>query len=263
MTSDAANTASAVNGLPPGRDDLRRELIPTGTLRVGVVVAPAPSALFVVFDVETQTCRGVTVDIGKALAQSLDARPDIVRFSNSGACTDALEQGSIDVGFMPVDEERRRRVDFGPAYYILESTYLVTAESGIANLQEVDRQGVRVVGIANTTTIRASARSLKNIQPEPVNSIADGIDRLQQGDAEAFALSRDAFRTLLPRLPGARVLDGGFQSTGIAIAIGKGRPAALAFVSHFMEEAKRSGLVRHALDAAGFADEPVAPPTGG
>jgi polar amino acid transport system substrate-binding protein len=45
---------------------------------------------------------------------------------------------------------------FGPAYCLVESTYMVTAASGIRTLAEVDRPGVRVVGIANTTTIRAA-----------------------------------------------------------------------------------------------------------
>jgi polar amino acid transport system substrate-binding protein len=255
MTSTADTT-----GTKAGDGEALRELTPSGVLRVGIVAAPAPSALFAVVDDETY--RGVTIDIGRALAAGLGVPLSLVNFPNSGACTDALENGAIDVSFMPVDEERRRRVAFGPAYYILESTYMVTAASGITKLQEVDRLGVRVIGIANTTTIRAATRSLSHAVPEAVLSIAEGVERMRAATAEAFALSRDAFRTLLPTLPGALVVDGGFQSTGIAIAVGREKPAALSFVSTFLEEAKRSGLVRRALDAAGFPDEPVAPPQG-
>ena len=39
--------------------------------------------------------------------------------------------GALDVAFMPVDAERRERVDFGPTYFIIESTYLVRAGSDI------------------------------------------------------------------------------------------------------------------------------------
>ena len=60
-------------------------------------------------------------------------------------------------------------------------------------------------------------------------------------------------------LPGSRIVDGGFQQTGIAIAVPKDRPQALAAVTTFMQEAKASGVVRRALDAAGFGSEPVAP----
>jgi polar amino acid transport system substrate-binding protein len=240
-------------------EQILRELTPTGALRAGVVAAPALSALFVVYDEAGKSYRGTTIDLSRALASELGCHLEIVNFMNSGACTEALASGEIDVSFMPVDEERRKRVDFGPAYYILQSTYLVTARSGIDDLADVDREDIRVVGIANTTTIRSAARTLANTVPEAVDTIAEAIERIRSGQADALALSRDAFVTLLPQLPGAKVLDGGFQSTAIAIAVAKHRPHALAFVSAFMHEAKKSGLVRRALDSAGFKTEPVAP----
>ncbi|MDL2405993.1 transporter substrate-binding domain-containing protein [Rhizobium calliandrae] len=242
--------------MPLDLDAALAELTPTGKLRVGIIAAPTPSVLFARH--EGEEVSGVTVDLAQALASQLGAFLDIVVFMNSGACTEALEKGAIDVSFMPVDEERRKRVAFGPAYYLLESTYLVTGVSGIRTLAEIDREGIRVVGIANTTTIRASTRSLTKTVPMAQESIAAAVDLLLTGQAEALALSRDAFHTLLPKFAGARVLDGGFQQTGIAIAVAKNRPAALALVTAFMNDAKSSGLVRRALDAAGFAHEPVA-----
>ena len=61
-----------------------------------------------------------------------------------------------------------------------------------------------------------------------------------------------------PKLPGARVLPGHFQQTGISVAVPKGRPAALKIASALLEDAKKSGVVRKALDAAGY-EVPVAP----
>ena len=81
---------------------------------------------------------------------------------------------------------------------------------------------------------------------------------LRDGKADAFALSRDSLPTYVKRIPGSRMVDGAFQQIGIAIAVAKGKPAALAAVTEFMDEAKRSGTVRRALDNAGFED-PVAP----
>lgn len=40
----------------------------------------------------------------------------------------------------------------------------------------------------------------------------------------------------------------------------KGKPAALAYATAFIEEAKRDGTVRKALDNAGLKNAPVAPP---
>jgi len=62
------------------------------------------------------------------------------------------------------------------------------------------------------------------------------------------------------QVPGSRMVDGAFQQIGIAIAVAKGKPAALAAVTEFMDEAKQSGTVRKALDAAGY-EVPVAPLT--
>jgi polar amino acid transport system substrate-binding protein len=110
-----------------------KELIPTGKLRVGVVFAPAPSAFFVVKDANGQP-RGVTVDLANELGQTLGAPIEFMVASNSGLVTDATESGAIDVAFMPVDEERKKRVDFGPAYYLIQSTYMVTGASGITTV---------------------------------------------------------------------------------------------------------------------------------
>jgi hypothetical protein len=50
----------------------------------------------------------------------------------------------------------------------------VTAASGIRTLDEVDRPGVRVVGIANTTTIRAVEGVRKACEQLKAGAIASG-----------------------------------------------------------------------------------------
>lgn len=238
----------------------RRELVPKGKLRVGVAYAPANSALFVVKDADGKP-RGVTVDLGKELASKLGVPVEFFVASNSGELIDAMSSNAIDVTFVPIDEERRKRVDFGPAYFIIESTYLVRAGSDIKSLSEVDRPDIRVIGIANTATLRGAARSLKNTTITPVNSVSEATEMLRTGTADAFALTHDALPPITARLPGSRILDGSFLQTGIAIAVPKDRRNALAYATSFMEEAKASGIVRRAFDDAGLNDLVVAPPS--
>jgi polar amino acid transport system substrate-binding protein len=235
-----------------------KELAPTGTLRFGVAFAPKMSALFVVKEVDGSP-RGITADLGNALGKKLGVPVDFMVAPNTGVLTDALADARIDAAFMPVDEERRKRLDFGPAYCAVESTYMVTAASGIKTLAEVDRPGVRVVGVANTTTIRAAGRTLKSIQPIAATSIDDALVMLRERKADAFALGRDSLPDFVAQFPGSRIVDGGFQQTVIAIAVPKGRPASLAYATEFMTEAKKSGLVRRAFDRAGMHDLKVAP----
>lgn len=238
-------------------ESVMKELYPTGKLRVGLVYAPSMSAFFVVKDADGAP-RGVTADIADALGKHLSVPVEYVLFPNSGLATDATESGAVDVSFMPVDEERRKRVAFGPNYVLAESTYMATAASGAKTVEDVDRPGMRVIGIANTTTIRAAGRSLKNTTISPVTSVDDAVTAMRDGKADAFALSRDSLPTYVKQIPGSRITDGAFQRMGIAIAVAKGKPHALAAVTEFLEDAKKNGTVRNALDRAGF-DDPVAP----
>jgi polar amino acid transport system substrate-binding protein len=151
------------------------------------------------------------------------------------------------------------RLNFGPAYCAVESTYMVTAASGIKTLAEVDRPGVRVVGIANTTTIRAASRTLRETTPIAAASIDEALALMRAGQVDAFALGRYSLPDFVAQFPGSHIVDGGFQQTVIAIAVPKARPEALAYVTKFMEQAKGSGAVRRAMDRAGMQDLLVAP----
>jgi polar amino acid transport system substrate-binding protein len=55
------------------------------------------------------------------------------------------------------------------------------------------------------------------------------------------------------------VLDGAYLNSYVAVAVPKNRPAALAYASEFVEEAKASGLVRRSLDSFGMQSSVVAP----
>src|SRR3954469_8928022 len=246
-------------GTASANESTMKELAPTGKLRVALVFAPSMSIFFVVKEADGKP-RGVTADLADALGKKFNVPVEPVLFPNSGLATDALEAGNVNVAFMPVDEERKKRIAFGPSYVLGESTYMVTAATGAKTVEDVDRAGMRVIGIANTTTIRAAGRTLKNTTISPVTSVGEAVAALREGKADAFALSRDSLPVYVKQVPGSRMVDGQFQQIGIAIAVAKGKPDALRLVTEFMQEAKRNGTVRQGLDKAGFA-EPVAPAT--
>jgi polar amino acid transport system substrate-binding protein len=236
------------------------ELAPTGKLRVGVAAAPSRSALFVVRDANGEPS-GVTVDLGRQLAGKLGVPVEFFVAPNTGELVTATSSGAIDVAFMPMDDERRKKLDFGPAYFVIESTYLVRPDSGINRLGDVDRAGIRVVGIANTATIRAAGRWLKNTSITAAPSVDEAMEMLRSGTADAFALTHDSLPPLAAALPGSRILEGAFLQAGVAVAVQKSRPHALAYVTAFMEEAKSSGSVQRAFENAGLKGLAVAPPS--
>jgi len=235
------------------------EVAPTGTLRVGIGVGPVASAFWATRDPATGQPRGVTVDLAAAMAKDLGVPLKLVEYANSGEVTSAGSRGEWDVAFMPVDETRARMVDFGPAYFLTKSTYLVSAGSSIRTLADVDRPGVRVAGVEGTTTARAAQRAMKSNTVKTYRTADELFELARTGQADAIALGRESLEGMQKKLPGSRILDEYFQATGTAVAVPKGRPAALAYVTDFVNKAKTNGTVRRALDAAGMKNAEVAP----
>src|SRR5579859_4518313 len=93
-------------GAAPVEGKVMQELVPTGTLRVGVATAPAPTPVFAVQGTSGDT-KGVPRDLGIALAKALGVAVEIVTAPTTGELTDALTAGTLDVAFMPADDERR------------------------------------------------------------------------------------------------------------------------------------------------------------
>ena len=239
-------------------DTGRKELTPTGKLRVAVAVSPAPSALYVVKDKDGKL-HGVAIDLGAALAKKLGVGVEYVQYLASGEITQAATTNVWDGTFMPYDAERAKQVDFGPAYHILQSTYLVAPGSPIKTVAEVNAPGVRIAGVANTATFRASSKASPQATTIVVAGVDDAVELVRAGKADAIALSRESLTGLLPKLPGSRLLDGGFLNSVTAAAVPPGHKAALAYVTVFVEETKASGAVRKAFDDIGLTTAMVAP----
>jgi polar amino acid transport system substrate-binding protein len=237
----------------------KEELAPTGKMRVGIAVAPTVGAGNVARDADG-TYRGIAIDLGKELAQKLGVPVEFVPYANSGALTDAVPTGAWDLAFLPVDAQRRKLVDFGSAHIVLQSTYLVGPNSPIKTLADVDKPGVRVTGVENTATARAAAASLKTTTISHVKTASELFDRLKSGNTDAIALSRESLSTLAEKLPGSRVLEGAYLNSYVAMAVPKGKPAALKYASAFIDSAIASGSVRRALDKAGLKTSVVPPP---
>jgi polar amino acid transport system substrate-binding protein len=71
-------------------DPLHQELTPTGRLRVAVAYAPSASALYVIKDAAAPAgFRGVSVDLGSALAKKLGVSVEFVPYLASGEITEA------------------------------------------------------------------------------------------------------------------------------------------------------------------------------
>jgi len=244
---------------PAPSEAARAELTPTGKLRFGVVAGPERTEFFVVKNADGQP-EGVTVDLARELARRLAVPVEFKVASSPLELTELLLGGKIDATIMPPDKWGRRRVDFGTDYFVDRSTYMVPDGSRIKTIGDVDFRRVRVIAVEGTTTDRSASGQLRNTRVNPVGSIDEALEMLRTRQADALAFTHASLAPLVPRVPGARVLDGSFGRVGLAFAVPKNRLYALDYVAIFTEHAKASGIVQRAFENAGLRNSQPAKP---
>jgi len=164
------------------------------------------------------------------------------------------------VALMGVSAERAAAVDFSAPYMEVEQGYLVRAGAPITTAAGIDRSGVRIGVLEKSGADMLLSTTLKNATLVRVKSLGDLEALLKSGDADAVAATKAFLFGRVASQPGARVLDGSILVEPVAMAVPKGRdPAAASAVAGFVEEAKRSGLVKSAIDKAGLMGVVVAP----
>jgi polar amino acid transport system substrate-binding protein len=237
----------------------KKELTPTGKLRAAIAWGPAPSGLYAIKDAASGKYRGVTIDLATELAKRLDVPLEFFAVLASGEIQNSAASNVWDVTFMPVDEDRKRFVDFGNAYVVTQSTYLVAPGSVIKAVADANNASVRVCGVKDTATIRAANRASAKATFVTLAGQQEAIDAMKAGKCDTIALGRESLAGLAAEIPGSRILDDAFLNLPTAVAVPKNRPAALAYATAFVEEAKAAGIVRRGLDAVGLTNATVAP----
>ncbi|WP_338832478.1 transporter substrate-binding domain-containing protein [Bradyrhizobium sp. 27S5] len=236
-------------------DALKDQIAPSGKLRVAIAISPAGGAFW-----STKTehgYAGVPVDLGKEMAAQLGVSVEYVVHQNSGQITDAASNNSWHVTFLPKDPDRETKMTFGPIYEVADATYIVRPGSKITNFATLDQDGVKVAAVNNTTTMRGAIAHLKHARVTGYQTYDEIFPLLENGDVDAFALSRDQLIAMAKKIPGTCVLDETFKQTVTAVAVPLNHPLAAAFATKFMTEAIANGTLRKAYDNNGLKDSPV------
>lgn len=238
------------------RDEARRALAPTGTLRVGLISVPVHA----IRDPYSGELRGVSHDLGRELAARLGVPFQPIVYPNPAAYLAAGQAGEWDIGSLGVAAERQAVFDFAQPHLEVDHGYLVPAEGRFASISDVDRAGVRVALVARSASDLALSKALQHASVVRGRDLAALIDLVLIGDADVIAAQKTNLFDISPRVPGSRVLDGRPGSEEQALAMPKGRDApGLAYVRGFVREAKERGLVQRAIERVGLRGVVVAP----
>lgn len=231
-------------------------LAPTGTLRVGINLG---NFLLTATDPKTGQYKGVAVDLGQELGKRLGVSVDVTGFPSPGALADAAKTGVWDVGFLGVEPQRAKEIDFTAAYVEIEATYLVPKGSPIQSIGEVDRKGVRIAISANSAYDLYLTRNLKHAELVRVTGADAVFARFVDDRLEALAGLRPRLIKDQANLLGSRILEGRFTAVQQGVGTPKGRnPAAVEYLREFVEGVKASGLVAKLIEKHGVVGLTVA-----
>ena len=239
----------------------RAELTPTGKLRVGLILS---NQVLVSKDPSTGELRGVTVNLGKVLAQRLGVPFEPVEYANPAALVKSFGTNEWDIAFLAFDPARAKEVDFSPSYMEVDNTYLVTARSKVEAVELADQSGITIAVLERSAPDLFLSRNLKLAKVLRVSGgLEAAIEALASGKADAYAENAHMLSLYADRLSGSRVLEGRYTVIQHAVATPKGKAAASEYLKTFVEEAKADGTVSEAIRAAGLRRTRVAPPSQG
>ena len=236
--------------------EVRRALAPTGTLRVGLYLGN-PSSL--VQEPAAGQGKGVGFELGRELARWLDVPFEPVIHQNNGAVLEALRSGKVDVVFTNATPARSKEIDFTQPCVEVEAGYLVAPRSPIATLADIDKPGVRVGVMEGSTSSTLLPELLRTASVVKVPTIDRVVEMLSSGGLDAFATNKSILFEISGRLRGSRVLDGRYGVEQLALGIPKGRERGLEYARRFVAAAISNGLVKGAMDRAGFRGGTVRP----
>jgi polar amino acid transport system substrate-binding protein len=238
------NTTDLASGASRDRSDVTKnviaELAPTGILRAGI---NTQNFLLVSDRDESGNPTGIAPSMARAIAARLGVPLHLVAYESAKRLGDAIEDGAWDICFLGAEPARAERLGFTPAYCEIEATYLVPSGSPLNAIGDVDRSGIRIATNTGSAYDLWLTRNIKHAQLIHSPDLPKSRDLFVEQRLDVLAGLRTWLLQQAERLPGSRLLDGKFTAVQQAIGTRGDNAAGVEFLTAFVEEAKRSGLI--------------------
>jgi polar amino acid transport system substrate-binding protein len=204
--------------------------------------------------------RGVSVDLAREAGRRLGLEVELVPFNSAGNVVEAVKARQVDLAFVAIDPVRGADMDYTAPYVIIEGAYMVRNDSALQRNEDVDRAGTRVVVGRGSAYDLFLTRELKSASLVRAPTSPAVTDLFLEQKLEVAAGVKQQLEADAQRVGGVRLLPGRFMAIEQAMGVPKGRLAAQAWLSSFIEEMKASGFVASALQRHAIAGAAVAPP---
>jgi polar amino acid transport system substrate-binding protein len=239
---------ASIPGSSLGQSAINSEIAPGGKLRVAMNSA---TAVLLKRTPDGKITGGVGLELGKFMAGKLGAVLELVAYPDSNTYSQTFGKGEWDIGFGVRTPLVAEKADF--LIDVLLNDYLYVAAPGreFANAAQVDRPGVKIGVGLNSSSDQFLSKRLKSAELVRLTG-GRSIEALRSGQVDVWAASASNIEQVADRLPGAKIVPGAFTSDRTMIILPQGRSsAAQAKVVEIVNEAKKTGVVRKALEQTG------------
>lgn len=233
------------------------ELASTGKLRVGLNA----STTTLVTRAADGNISGISVDLGKFIAEKLGIPYEPVVYTSAATYTESFGKAEWDISLAGKNAFAALALDFSPDVIVVDYVFVAAPGREFVDADQVDRSGIRIGVARNASADVFLSRTLKSAELLRVaGDIVTAIDLLRTGKADVYGTITESARIITDRLPGSRIIPGAFVTVGFAVAIPKGRSsAAQSKLTQIVNDAKAAGIVQKAIENSGLTGVRVAP----
>ena len=212
-------------------------------------------------DPATGEARGVVIDLVRELGRMHAVKAMPIPLANPQAVIDAVRNGEAEVGFVAYNPERAGPVEFSKPYLLVNQTFIVRDDSPIRSIADIDRQG-RKLGATRADSIALYlGRTLKQGQLVQLEDSSPNAvyGMLKEGAIDAFGANRQRLTDMSRGTKGFRLLPDDLYGVEQTIIVAGGRRDALDAVNRFIDDVRRSGVLKAAVERSGVVGVAVAP----
>ncbi len=225
-----------------------RQLAPQGVLSAAVYLG---NFLLVTGRSTSGEPTGIAPDICRAIAKRLDLELSLTGYETQDEVVEAAASGRCGIVLVGSDPARAERVTFTSAYAELEACYLVSSESAIQSIAQVDQPGIRIASFFKSAYDLWLQRNLKQATLVHADSLQASNELFVRERLDVLAGLKTGLVSVSKKVPGSRILEGQFMGIQQAIATKKTNFEALDFLNASVEEFIRSGFVATLIEQYG------------
>mmetsp|Transcript_70703 Transcript_70703/g.202563 ORF Transcript_70703/g.202563 Transcript_70703/m.202563 type:complete len:262 (+) Transcript_70703:106-891(+) len=224
--------------------DVAKEMAPTGRLRVALNMR---NQLLVSGKSASGEPEGLAPSLARAFADKIGVPVEFVPYDSVPALAKDAPEDKWDVAMIGADPARAEFVDFTAPYCQIEATYAVPTTSGAQKCADVDKAGITIAACKGAAYVLWLERNLKHAKLEQVEGHDETYEHFKENALQAVAGLRSKLKKDGSKRPGTRILKDKFMTVEQAACTKKGRAAGFKALSDFIEDAKKSGLVKELM----------------